>query len=137
MQRGSCSPGSISPAGAIVDLAQLDVVARVDVLPIPALTVPELYDTDSDRLPAVVSPVAGSPIVGIVDSGVRSAHPLLAGTVVTADAKGTGISEGEDEHGHGTMVAALLLHGPVDRAIAAGRPLRPWCRIVSRATTSR
>lgn len=118
-------------AGAIADLAQLDVVARIDVLPIPALTVPELYDAAPDRLPAVVSPVAGSPIVGIVDSGVRSAHPLLAGTVVTADAIGTGISEGEDEHGHGTMVAALLLHGPVDQAVAAGRPLRPWCRIVS------
>ncbi len=118
-------------ASAIAELAQLDVVARIDVLPIPALTVPELYDSDPDRLPAVVAPAPGSPIVGVVDSGVRSAHPLLAGTVVTADAIGTGISEGEDEHGHGTMVAALVLHGPVDRAIAANRPLRPWCRIVS------
>ncbi len=118
-------------ASAVDDLAQLDVVARIDVLPSPALRVLELYDTDPDRLPAVLPPVAGAPIVGIVDSGVRSAHPLLAGTVVAADPIGTGISEGEDEHGHGTMVAALILHGPVDQAIAAGRLLRPWCRIIS------
>jgi subtilisin family serine protease len=118
-------------ADAIPTLAELDIVARIDVLPVPALTVPQLFGGDPESLPRVEPPSARSPIVGIIDSGVRSAHPLLAGAVIAADALGTGISEGEDEHGHGTMVAALILHGAIESAVARGVPLVPLCRIVS------
>ena len=115
----------------VEDLAQLDTIARVDVLPFPNLSVPQLYGSSVDDLPSVGAPSRDAPIVGIVDSGVASAHPLLASAVLTADALGTGIDEGEDQHGHGTMVAALLLHGQVDMALARGLPLVPSCRIVS------
>ncbi len=117
-------------ADRVRDLAELDFIARLDVLPAPTLTVPELYGGEG-VVPPVEAPPEGSPVVGIVDSGVRSAHPLLAGAVIVADAIGTGIEEGEDQHGHGTMVAALVLHGPVDAAIKRALPLRPLCRIVS------
>ncbi|HVF74258.1 MAG TPA: S8 family peptidase [Acidimicrobiales bacterium] len=120
-----------APAKRVHELAELDFVARIDVLPTPALTVPQLLGTDDARLPPVEPPADGAPIVGVIDSGVRSAHPLLAGAVVTADALGTGIADGQDEHGHGTMIAALILHGRVDSAIARGLPLRPLAQIVS------
>ena len=66
-----------------------------------------------------------------MDSGVASAHELLAGSIIAAEAIGTGILDGQDEHGHGTLVASLLLHGDVERAVADGLPLQPSCQIVS------
>jgi len=112
-------------------LAELDIVARVDVLPYPILSLPQLFQTAVADLPRVEPPSRDAPVVGLVDSGVASAHPLIAPAVLAADSLGTGINEGEDQHGHGTMVAALLLHGEIDLAIARGLPLVPLCRIVS------
>jgi subtilisin family serine protease len=119
------------PAGRVMDLAQLDVIARIDVLPIPVLSVPQLFDARIDDLPDILPPADSAPVVGLVDSGVASAHELLAGAVIASDALGVGIDDDQDEHGHGTMVASILLHGDVLRAIARGLPLRPICRIVS------
>lgn len=119
------------PAGRVMELAELDVIARIDVLPIPALSVSELFDTSINEFPDILPPHTEAPIVGIVDSGVASAHVLIAGAVVASDALGTGITDDQDEHGHGTMVASIVLHGDVAKAIARGFPLRPMCRIVS------
>jgi Subtilase family len=116
---------------AVAQLAELDVIARIDVLPRPALTLPQLFGSDLNDLLPASPPVEGAPIVGLIDSGVRSAHPLLAGAVIAADPIGAGITEGEDQHGHGTMVAALIAHGPIEGAVARGGELRPLCRIAS------
>jgi hypothetical protein len=118
-------------AGRVAELADLDFVARIDVLPVPALTLPQLYGDELRDMQPVAPPAHDAPIVGIVDSGVRSAHPLLAGVVLAADAIGTGIAEGEDQHGHGTMVAALVAHGPIEALIRRSVPVPPLCRIVS------
>lgn len=119
------------PAAQIQPLAELDVIARIDVLPTPGLTVPGLFDLSVDDIPEVVPPADKSPIVGIIDSGVASAHELIAPAVLASDALGTGIGDDQDEHGHGTLVASILLHGDVARALARGLPLRPLCQIVS------
>lgn len=119
------------PAGAVAGLTALDFVARIDVLPTPALTLPQLFGNDLAGMPPFPPPANEAPIVGIIDSGVRSAHPLLAGVVVAADPIGTGVAEGEDQHGHGSMVAALVAHGPIDAAINRATPAPPVCRIVS------
>lgn len=118
-------------ADRVMDLAQLDVIARIDVLPTPALTAPELFDTQVDDLPELLPPLDGAPIVGLVDSGVTSAHELLAGAILASDALGTGISDDQDEHGHGTMVASVLLYGDVPLVLGRGLPTRPMCRVVS------
>ncbi|MCA1702924.1 MAG: S8 family peptidase [Actinobacteria bacterium] len=119
------------PAGRITELAELDTIARIDVLPLPALTVPQLYGFAATDLPVVEAPDSRAPIIGIVDSGVQSAHPLIAPAVLAAEALSPSINEGEDEHGHGTMVAAILLHGNIEQALARGLPLRPSCKLVS------
>ena len=118
-------------AAAVEQLAELDFVARIDVLPRPALTLPQLFGSELRDLPDAAAPGKNTAIVGVIDSGVRSAHPLLAGAVLAADGVGTGIDEGEDQHGHGTMVAALIAHGAIEAAVKRGPPLRPLCRIVS------
>ena len=119
------------PADRVMEVAELDVIARMDLLPQPALPMPKLYGLSVGQLPDVLEPDPRSAIVGLVDSGVASGHPLIGPAVLASDPIGTGIAEDQDEHGHGTMVASLLLYGDVEEAIARGQPLRPACRIVS------
>lgn len=119
------------PAVRVHDLAKLDIVARIDVLPTPALSVPEFFGLQADDLPVMQAPHDQAPVVGLVDSGVASAHEILARSVIASDALGAGIEDDQDEHGHGTMVASILLHGDLLGALRRGRPLRPICRIAS------
>ncbi len=119
------------PVDRVMELAQIDVIARMDILPSPALPVPVFHSLSVEDLPPVLAPDSDSPIVGIIDSGVASGHQLVGPAVFASDAIGTGLSEDQDEHGHGTMVASLLLHGDVQKVIARGLPTRPLCRIVS------
>lgn len=119
------------PATRVMELAELDAIARIDLLPSPALPLPKLHDLSVEDLPPVLAPNANSPIVGIVDSGVASGHHLIGPAIVASDAVGTGLSEDQDEHGHGTMVASLLLYGDLQQTIVSGRPPRPLCWIAS------
>ena len=119
------------PASRIVDVAALDAIARLDALPQPALPMSTLHSLSAGDLPVVGEPDGRSAIVGLVDSGVASGHPLIGASVLASDAIGSGIDEDQDEHGHGTMVASLLLHGDIQAAIARGLPMRPFCRLVS------
>ena len=119
------------PAQRIMDVAQLDVIARMDNLPRPALSMPTLYNLSANELPEVRAPDDSSAIVGLIDSGVASGHPLIGHAVLASDAIGTSIDEDQDEHGHGTMIASLLLYGDLQNAIANGLTLQPICRVVS------
>jgi hypothetical protein len=119
------------PADQVRVLAGLDAMAMLDVLPRPALTIPQLHASDPDSLPRMLPPRPDAPLVGLIDSGVASAHPLVGPAVVAAESLSPWIADGEDRCGHGTMVAGLILHGPVDRALAAGLIQRPLCRILS------
>ena len=119
------------PSDSVMDIAELDVIARMDVLPQPVLPMPTLYSLSTDELGEVMAPDGRSAIVGLIDSGVASGHPLIGTAVLASDAIGTGIEEDQDQHGHGTMVASLLLYGDLQTAIASGRPLQPICRVVS------
>ena len=118
-------------AGQVSALAELDIIAHLDILPSPALTIPEYWASEPEALPEMDHPRANAPIVGLVDSGVASAHPLVGPAVVAAEALSASISDGEDQCGHGTMVAGLILHGPLDHALAMGVLPPPFCRIVS------
>lgn len=119
------------PSERIMEVAELDAIARMDVLPRPALPTPTLHSLAAANLPEVTPPDNRSPIVGLIDSGVASGHPLIGAAVLASDAIGTNINEDQDEHGHGTMVASLLLYGNLQTAIAANLPFQPICRVVS------
>jgi hypothetical protein len=112
-------------------LADLDVIARLQLLPRPELTIPQLYSLDVADLPEVHPPAQNAPVVALIDSGVASAHPLIGPAVLAAEALSPLINDGEDRHGHGTMVAGLLLHGPIAPVVTRGLPTRPICKLVS------
>jgi len=58
------------------------------------------------------APSQGAPVIGIIDSGIASNHPLLAGAVADAQSYLEG-QEAEDENGHGTAVSGLALYGDI------------------------
>lgn len=118
-------------AGRVMELAEADLLAAIELLPTPLMTASELYGASEATLPEVHPPSETAPLVGLVDSGVASAHPLIAPAAAAVETLSGAIPDGEDRHGHGTMVAGLLLYGRLDRALQRGTPVRPICRVLS------
>lgn len=118
------------PSERLAEFAQLDVIASIDRLPVTDLSIADFHDLNVDQLPELVPPARNAPVLGLIDSGVASAHPLIAGTVLAAETLSPYIADGEDRHGHGTMVASLALHGHIPSALKQAR-LIPIAKIVS------
>lgn len=119
-----------APRRTLWDLAQVDAIATIDALPVPALWWSDAANLSIEDLPGFDPPDPAAPLVAVVDSGVRSAHPLLRGVVYDALPMGR-LASGEDQHGHGTAVAALVVHGELERPLARGLIQRPFLRILS------
>jgi hypothetical protein len=112
-------------------LAELDLIARLDLLPEPPVYVRETQELDIETLPVPPRPTPTAPLVGVIDSGVRSAHPLLAGAIQDATTVSAALPDGEDREGHGTAIAGLLLHGPIEPIIQGNVIAPPLCRVLS------
>lgn len=119
-----------APRRTVELLAELDAVATIDAPPEPALWWSEAANLGLSDVPSFDPPDAEAPLVAVIDSGVRSAHPLLAGAVHDA-LPAAGLPSGEDQHGHGTAVASLVLHGELEAALARGFLPRPPLRLLS------
>ena len=119
------------PVGAVDDLIGTHRVSWIDLMPRPSLELPQLLHATSDSLPTVVGPAVDAPILAVVDSGIRSAHPLLAPAVVGVEMVGQGLGDGGDESGHGTLVASIGLYGSLDDVLAAGGAAYPAGRLLS------
>lgn len=118
------------PSDRLAEFAEVDVIASIDRLPATDLSIAEFHALSAEQLPEIVPPSPHAPVLGLIDSGVASAHPLIAGTVIAAETLSPYISDGEDRHGHGTMVASLALHGHIPSALRRPR-LVPIAKIVS------
>ena len=109
----------------VVDgLAGLDQVALLDAVAQPNLRSDELADLqDLARLPDTVpAPATTAPVVGLVDSGLTSGHPLLEPALLASEALHRSFDgRADDEYGHGTALAGLILYGDVLAAARAGR----------------
>lgn len=119
------------PARALEEIAQLDQVAIIDGLPAQPPSNARARQASVEDLPEISPPLPDAPLVGLIDSGVRSAHPLLADAIYDATSLSAELPDGEDEHGHGTRVAGLLLHGSVQDLLLRALPVRPMFRILS------
>lgn len=104
-------------------LAELDQVAAMDGVPQPQLSRGELGALqDIEQYDDPEQPPQDAPVVGLVDSGLLSGHPLLEAAVADVVALHPEFgAQAEDEHGHGTLVAGLVLYGNVLAAARAGK----------------
>ena len=101
-------------------IAELDQVSLLDSVPAPALERDELIALqDVSALPDdVPSPPDDSPVVGLIDTGVRAGHPLLRPAIADVAALDPSFGgQTEDAHGHGTAVAGRMLFGDVLEAV--------------------
>ena len=119
------------PAIAVAQLAEIDEIALIDGLPSLSPSRARPRQASSDQLPDVPQASFTAPLVGLIDSGVRSAHPMLAPAILDAVALSDEFADGEDENGHGTRIAGLLLHGQLEDALEIALLPRPFCRLLS------
>lgn len=102
-------------------LLALDVVAQVNLPPVLSPAYSQIF-ADVEALPDEQAPTGSEPRVGVLDSGVLAAHPLLRGWVLDEVDFGTGEGTVTDQHGHGTQVAGLIVYGDVHHCLAS----RTW-----------
>jgi subtilisin family serine protease len=119
------------PAVAVAKLAEIDEIALIDGLPSLSPSRARPRQASVDQLPDVAQASSTAPLVGLIDSGVRSAHPMLAPAMLDAVTLSDEFADGEDENGHGTRIAGLLLHGQLEDALEIGLLPRPFCRLLS------
>jgi subtilisin family serine protease len=111
---------------AILELPEVAIIDRPPQPDWPDMPVGILTIAD---LPAVVAPVAGAASIGIIDSGITGAHPLLAGVI--AGAFGVPAALGDnDGKGHGTPVSGIAVYGDVRQRLAS-KNLNARFRVVS------
>ncbi|WFU31298.1 S8 family peptidase [Bradyrhizobium brasilense] len=95
----------------------------------------DLYSTRSaadqtleieDTLARLTPASAGSPVVGLLDTGVNRGHPLLAAVISDNDAQtlkqAWGAHDG-NQGGHGTQMAGLALYGDLTEVLAGDGPV--------------
>jgi thermitase len=90
-------------------------------------------DADIDWLEAfdqIGGNLAGSAVIGIIDTGVRASHQDLAGRVL-AMRDFFGSTSGADDHGHGTHVSGIAMAAGNDGAGVPGVAWGPNVKIVS------
>lgn len=102
-------------------LLELDLVAQVNLPPVLSPAYSRIL-TDVEALPDEQAPTGSEPRVGVLDSGVLAAHPLLRGWVLDEVDFGTGEGTVTDQHGHGTQVAGLVVYGDIHHCLAS----RTW-----------
>jgi hypothetical protein len=113
------------------ELLDVDLVARIDALTASTDISAELSFLSADDLGELPAASGDAPVVGLVDSGVIPAHPVLAGTIIDAVSGSPALADGIDRHGHGTAVASILVRGSLAEAATGNDYPEPVCSILS------
>lgn len=122
----------LTKAGAKALLEYRDVRA-VDLAPKVQLDF-DLLRLSLTELGQVPKSPDDAPRVAVLDSGLASAHPLLAPAVGDSQSFLKG-REAQDESGHGTMVCGIALYGDVE-SCAERRKFEPKLRLLSGRITN-
>jgi len=112
------------------DLLEIDSIAVIDFPPQPTLTVGELLDLTIADFPSIQPPHDEASSITVLDSGITSAHPMLAPAIGEATTVPLALGDVSDGNGHGTMVAGLALYGDV-KACIESRSFIPQLRLFS------
>lgn len=120
----------IGPAG-VSALAEVDEVATIDIVPQAPPPLTSALDTGIEDLPLIESAPEDSPLLTVIDSGINASHPLLSAAVYEAITLLPQFADGADDHGHGTAVAGVAIHGAAEDFLMSGVISRPFGRLLS------
>lgn len=95
-------------------------VSLVDLPPSIDVGIPDVSDLTIENIPEITPPAATASCIGVVDSGVTAAHPLLAPGLVGAFGVPSGLGT-DDQRQHGTSVAGLAMYGSLAEQLASGQ----------------
>lgn len=115
--------------GAIRQLLELPEVAAIDRPPTPDWPELPASNIELGDLPEILPAEEGVPTVGIIDSGLTSAHPLIAGSLATAFGEPASLGD-SDEKGHGTPVSGIAIYGDVRQRLSEA-PFQAKFRVAS------
>lgn len=107
-----------APGRVIRELLAIAEVASIDRLPQVDADTSALLERDLADLPPLEPLDQGSPIVGVIDSGITD-HPLLASSIVGAIGVPALLGTA-DEWGHGTRVGGVALFGDLRAQLLNG-----------------
>lgn len=95
-------------------------VSSVDLPPSIDVEISDVADLTVENIPSITPPLPTASCIGLVDSGITAAHPLLAAGL--AGAFGVPSSLGsDDEKQHGTAVAGLAMYGSLAEQLSSGQ----------------
>jgi hypothetical protein len=100
-------------------LLTLPLLRVIDMPPEVDTDVQELLETTIANLGTVEAPDEDAPLIGILDSGVNNAHPLLANVVVDRLSAPASLGT-SDGFGHGSKVCGIAAYGDVRACLEAG-----------------
>lgn len=114
---------------AIRWLLGLPSVCIADLPPTVDIEIGRLLDSTIDNIGIIEAPDAEAPLIGVLDSGINNAHPLLASVVIgrIAVPASLGLS---DDYGHGSKVSGVAAYGDVRACLEAGR-FKASARLIS------
>jgi subtilisin family serine protease len=114
---------------AIRALLELTEISTIDRPPTPDW--PELAASDLviGNVPNPIAAPVDSITIGIIDSGLTSAHPFLVGSVAVAFGEPAALGD-SDEKGHGTPVSGIAAYGDLRQKLSTP-PLEAKFRIAS------
>ncbi len=100
-------------------LLELPSVRVIDLPPQVDIDVERLLDVALPEIGSVEAPDADAPLIGIIDSGINDAHPVLVDVVVErfAAPASLGLS---DEYGHGSKVSGVAAYGDIRACLESG-----------------
>lgn len=114
---------------AIRPLLDLPEIATIDRPPTPDWAELPAGDIDLGDLPEIVPAEDGALTVGVIDSGLTSAHPLILGSLVTAFGEPASLGD-SDEKGHGTPVSGIAIYGDIRQRLSE-TPFQAKFRVAS------
>ncbi len=116
-------------------LLEMSEIAKADLPPETDFPPVEVGEFNLHEVGEIIAPNDGAGAIGIVDSGIISAHPLLEKAVIGAFGMPEQLGD-DDEKGHGTPVSGVAIYGDI-KQLLAGRSLTARFRIASAKVVNR
>ena len=110
-------------------LLELPEVSSVDRLPAPDWPELPASELTLETVPEAIPAASNAAAIGVIDSGLNSAHPFLVGSLAAAFGEPESLGDA-DEKGHGTPVSGIAIYGDVRRRLSEA-PFQPRFRVAS------